>query len=304
MAFILCMPSWMLLAVPAQNIGIQFIAATMKDVAFSYRAQPNVNGWVGPQQYIEFTNQNIRSFNKKTGLAHGVLDSDSASIIGTPITDPRLTFDRWGQRWIMLGDLNNFANTSTPGVAIAYTDGPIITSATKWTVQVITDIDLIGMPGTTDSPSLASDQNAVYINIDMFNPPETIYYGVAPVVIPQASFVAGNAFDYTVFPLQFTPAEYPITGGYFIAPSPNNFDPNPEFGYILQAPTINEAGILTYTNYLMFRILNPGSTSPSLYPASPISLAAPIYTDGTLIPHLGNLYGANGLLQNTGTTLS
>ena len=87
---------------PAQNIGTQFMAATISNVGDFYRAQPNCNGAVGPKQYIQITNQNIRSFNKKTGQPDGILNSDSATFFGIPAADTMLTFDRWGQRWIMI----------------------------------------------------------------------------------------------------------------------------------------------------------------------------------------------------------
>lgn len=288
---------------PAQKIGLQFTAATIEDVSVYYRAQPNCSGWVGPEQYVEITNQNIRSFNKFTGQPDGVLDIDSATLLGvTGAADALLSFDRWGQRWIMSATVNTFDNGFDPFFAIAWTDGPIITKNTKWNTFFF-DMTVLtpSVPSSTDSPKIASDQNAVYFSVDMGTPSFSMGLGVSVVVVPQSSFIAGNPFNFTVFPFLFNPTEFPAVGGLFFAPSPNNFDPHPQFGYIVVSPAIEAPGYFTYTNYYMLRIINPGSSSPSLFPspANPISLAAPIFTDGTLIPHKGNLYGSNGLLQNT-----
>lgn len=286
---------------PVKKVGLQFTAATIEDVSVFFRAQPNIGAWVGPEQYIEITNNNIRSFSKATGKPDGVLDIDSATLLGTPTSDTQLIYERWGQRWIMLGNINNLETSANPGISVVWTDGPVITKNTKWSQIFIADVQLTpSMPSSVDSPKLASDQNAVYITCDMYNPLETAYFGVSSVVIPQSSFIAGNPFNFTVFPFLFSPSEFPILGGLAQAPSPYNFDPHPQFGYIVVSPGFEFPGIFTYTNYYMLRIINPGSSSPTLFPspATPISLAAPIFTDGNLIPHKGNLYGASGLLQN------
>lgn len=287
---------------PAQTIGIQFTAATIKDVAGFFRAQPNCTGAVGPTQYVEFTNQNVRSFSKSTGKPDGILDIDSATFLDAPgAADAKLTFDRFGQRWFMTNDNPPvlFANPNT--VTMVYSDGPVITPNTKWTVyhfppELLTP-PLVG--SSFDSAQLATDANAVYISVDTISGSGN-YLGVSSIVIPQSSFIEGNLFEFTVFPYLFNPAEYPDVGGLGFAPSPDNYDPNPEFGYIIVSPSVEVPGYFTYDNYFMLRIINPGSNNPTLYPSSanPISLPAPVYTDVGLVPHKGNLYGAGAFLQN------
>lgn len=285
-------------ASPAFNTGLQFTAATIADVQVFFRAQPNCNGAVGPTQYIEMTNQNLRSFSKECGKPDGILDIDSGTFLGAQNADAMLTFDRWGQRWLMTGIIGSSTNQVYPftGVAIAWSDGPIITKYTQWTVYHFASETIAPPTGSlVDSPKLASDQNAVYINVDTFTEAATL--GVTSIIIPQSSFLPGHTFDFTAFPYLFNPTQYPVQGGLGFAPSPDNYDCNPEFGYIVVSPI--SAGTLA-NNFLMLRILNPGSASPSLYPsaANPISLPASNYASAPQVPHKGNLYGANGLLEN------
>jgi hypothetical protein len=286
------------------QVGTQFMAATVENVGGFYRSQPNCNGAVGPTQYIELTNQNIRSFNKETGEPDGVLNIDPANFFGTPIADAMLTYDRWGQRWIMTADYQDvydfFGSSPLYVVTMAWSDGPIITKETKWSFHFFTTTELSAPGEFIDSPKLSTDADAVHLNGDIFNNITEEFLGVTAIVIPQSSFKEGNPFQFTAFPGLFTAAEYPVVGGLAFAPSPDNYDPDPEFGYIIVSPSYEVPGYFTYTNFLMLRILNQGTDHPTLYPsaANPISLAAPLYTDVGFVPHKGNLYGENGLLQN------
>lgn len=296
-----------LYAKPAQKVGTQFLAAAINNVDVFVRAQPNCTGAVGPQQYVEYTNQNLRSFNKITGKPDGILDIDAVTLLGIREGgDSMLTFDRWGQRWIMVADLcdltNPFPGPPPVSIALAWSDGPVITKDTKWTVYQFSSAAITPPVGAAiDSPKLSSDANAVYVNLDTISlSDQPSYLGVSAIIIPQSSFVEGNPFNFTVFPYLFNPNEYPEVGGLAFAPSPDNYDQDPEFGYIVVCPSLEVPGFFTYDNYLMLRIINPGSSNPVLYPsaANPISLEAPVYTDVGFLPHKGNLYGANGLLQN------
>jgi len=174
-------------ASPAFNTGLQFTAATIADVQVFFRAQPNCNGAVGPTQYIEMTNQNLRSFSKECGKPDGILDIDSGTFLGAQNADAMLTFDRWGQRWLMTGIIGSSTNQVYPftGVAIAWSDGPIITKYTQWTVYHFASETIAPPTGSlVDSPKLASDQNAVYINVDTFTEAATL--GVTSIIIPQS----------------------------------------------------------------------------------------------------------------------
>lgn len=310
---------------PVQTVGTQFTALAVTDADVLFRAQPNCNGFVGPTQYLLNSDQSIRSFNKFTGEPDGIIDIDSSTFLSVPTADARCAFDPWGQRWLVLGDLGDFTlpiSESITGISLAWSDGPIITPQTKWSLRVFTNAEVAvpqTPPGKIDSPNLNTDQNAVYINMDVFiNDPTLLGSGsyATALVIPQSSFIAGNPFTFTAFKALFNPLEFPVASGLGQSPTASNFDPNPQYGYLVCNVQVEFFGSgLTYDNFLMYRILNAGSNSPSLFPAPPtvlnpipatppISLAAPVYADCPFMPHKGNLYGQDisvgpGSLQAT-----
>lgn len=287
---------------PAQIISMQFEAANVTNVKGFERAQPNCTGGVGPTQYIMCTNQHIRSFDKTTGLPDGVLDVDAASFLGIGTADVRSIYDRWGKRFVIIGDFVDFNLPVGPTITMAFSDGPVITPSTVWTTYVF-PAEVIIPPsflpagtGFPDSPQLSSDQNAVYISIDIFSILDGDFHGVSLVVMPQSIFKPAQPFQgYSVFvPLFGISPQFPV--GLAFAPTANNFDPNPQFGYMITANIIPFSTEIS-NSFEMYRIINPGSSSPSLSPI--ITLTSPSFAFRQAdIPHKGNLYGANGLLQN------
>src|SRR5439155_7366203 len=94
-----------------QTLGTNFTGATLADTgAFP----PDSMGDVGPTQYIVAVNGRIRSFNKSTGVADGVLNLDTDvffSSVKTPLggtiglnftSDPRIRYDRGSGRWFVI----------------------------------------------------------------------------------------------------------------------------------------------------------------------------------------------------------
>ena len=67
-------------------------------------------GAVGPTQYVVDLNGRIRSFDKATGLADGVLNVDTdvfwASVMTPAVcnftSDPRIRYDRLSGRWFFV----------------------------------------------------------------------------------------------------------------------------------------------------------------------------------------------------------
>src|SRR6185436_6930288 len=90
-----------------QTPVLGFTAATLADTqAFP----PDSMGAVGPSQFILAVNGRIRSFNKRTGVADGVVNADSdvffQPVMTPPVTnnftsDPRIRYDRLSQRWFV-----------------------------------------------------------------------------------------------------------------------------------------------------------------------------------------------------------
>ena len=93
-----------------QTPGLSFTGATLADTgAFP----PDSMGTVGPTQFVVFVNGRIRTFNKTTGVADGVINADPDvffSSVMTPVappvvltftSDPQVRYDRLSGRWFL-----------------------------------------------------------------------------------------------------------------------------------------------------------------------------------------------------------
>ncbi len=299
-------------AINPYSIGQSFYGATIKNVQALLRSQPNANGGVGPEQYILITNDHIRSFNKLTGQPDGILDMDTASFFGFPTADTHIMYDRWGKRWIAVGDIIDYYScqglVDFPSIGIVYSDGPIITSCTQWKPYRFANLEIIPPCTVTapnsgiDSPLLATDQNAAYITVSIFglNVDQFLFplVGITLIVIPQSAFEADclSGLYNIITPVSFggNPAQSQQS------PPANNFDPNPQYGYIINAQNnYNQyPSNMNYTALYLYRIENAGSGNPQLGPQVTIPVAS--YTDPSFAPHFGNLYGYSGLMQTSG----
>ncbi|HKP85330.1 MAG TPA: hypothetical protein VJZ26_04490, partial [Blastocatellia bacterium] len=164
-----------------QTLGTQFDGATGPTETGAF--PPDTMGAVGPTQFVVFLNGRLRTFNKTTGVADGVINADSdvffASVISTPgagevafTSDPQVRFDRLSNRWFLV-IIDVVLNGSTGAVTranrvlIAVNDAAsngTISGATVWTFyQFQGDATLF-----TDYESLGIDASALYIGGDMF----------------------------------------------------------------------------------------------------------------------------------------
>ena len=169
-------------------------------------------GAVGPTQYIVAVNGRIRSFNKTTGVADGVLNLSPtvffASVL-TPIiapvtqvftSDPRIRYDRFSGKWIILiidvacanaGCTSYAANRILIGVSNTST----ITAGTVWTFS-----QFVGQANAfADYPTLGVDINAIYIGTNMFNLAGTPFLGTNGYVINRANLLAGAGYTVNTF---------------------------------------------------------------------------------------------------------
>ena len=96
---------------PPQTIGLSFNGVTGPTETGTF--PPDNMGAIGPTQYIMLINGRLRSFNKTTGVADGVLnvnpDAFFASVMTTPgagertyTADPRVRYDRLSGKWILI----------------------------------------------------------------------------------------------------------------------------------------------------------------------------------------------------------
>lgn len=145
----------------AIKIPVNIIAGTLNEV---FLFPPDSMGAVGPTQFIIAINGLIRTINKNTGLADGVLNTDTDTFfksvcacnanVGT--SDPRIRYDVLTKRWFIV--MINTSNTRDR-ILIAVSNTPIITKSTIWHFFYInTDVNQF-----FDQPTLGLDANALYI---------------------------------------------------------------------------------------------------------------------------------------------
>ena len=262
---------------PSQTIGLSFNGVTGPTETGAF--PPDNMGAVGPTQYIMLINGRLRSFNKTTGVADGVLnvnpDAFFASVMttGTGVingtSDPRIRYDRLSGKWILVMiDVPRTATNTflTNRILIAFSNDATITGSTSWTFSQFTG----EASRFTDYPTLGIDINALYIGANMFTlPPQ--FSGTNGYVINRAALLSGGAYSVTTFNLQ----------GVFTPQGVDNFDVSATGGYFIGAS-------LTNGTLRLRKVSDPGG-SPTI--SGNISLTVPTTLLPRNVPHLGNIGG-------------
>src|SRR5215813_3613464 len=289
-----------------QTLGTQFDGAT-GPAETNNSFPPDTMGAVGPTQFFVFLNGRLRTFNKTTGVADGVVNVDSdvffASVLSTPpagsvvfTSDPQVRFDRTSNRWFLciidvVLDPATGTTTQANRVLIAVNDAAsngTISGSTVWTFyQFQGDATLF-----TDYDSLGVDASALYIGGDMFTLAGN-FDSTRGFVIPKAPALAGTPL--TVW--TFSGLAVGLAGAGPFAPrgvdnyNPANTGPTAE-GYFIGVDNA------TFSTLMLRRVTNPGSLGPSPTISANISIATPLPTRlPVLVPHLGNTGGNGGRLD-------
>jgi hypothetical protein len=276
-----------------QTLGISFTGATLSDAgAFP----PDVMGAVGPTQYVIFVNGRVRTFNKTTGAADGVINADPDaffSLVMTPpgvgeitfTSDPNVRYDRLSGRWF-LTIIDVTANSSTGAltranrVLIAVSDGSIITPSTVWSFTYYQNPTFFD-----DYPSLGIDANALYIGTDKFTVAGT-FTNTKAYVFNKASIIGGTPAGYIFDNLLVSNV------GPFAPRGVDNYDPNntgpTAVGYFIGVDNLN------YSTLMLRRVTNPGGT-PTI--SANISITVNTTRYPITVRHQGNTGGSNGYLD-------
>ena len=266
-------------------LSTSFTGATLAETS---SFPPDDMGAVGPTQYIVAVNGRIRSFNKTTGVADGVLNVNPTVFFSTVISplantftsDPRIRYDRLSARWIIIIiDVPAGTGAVENSCLLAVSNTSTITSATVWTFS-----KFLGQANIFfDYPTLGIDKNALYIGGNMFSLAGA-FTGTNGYVINRASFLAGGAYTVNTFLNLCTAAG----AGPFTPQGVDNFDANPTEGYFIGVDNA------TFGTLMIRRVSTPAGV-PTI--SGNISLAVPSTTSSTTIPHLGNTGGTNGELD-------
>lgn len=175
-----------------QTIVNSFKTVNLDDLV-SGLVPPDTMGAVGPTQWVTDVNGYLRSYNKTTGAADGVIDIDDdtwypaavktpigGSVVSVGLSDPRIYYDRISERWYMIiidipfdstGDLAPVANR----LLLAFSDSAVITGGTTWTFGYFQHDVTLGAADDFDDcfldyPSMSVDSNAILIGSNMFCP--------------------------------------------------------------------------------------------------------------------------------------
>ncbi|HVG18249.1 MAG TPA: hypothetical protein VNI02_04290, partial [Blastocatellia bacterium] len=288
-----------------QTLGTQFDGATGPTETGAF--PPDTQGAVGPTQFFVFLNGRMRTFNKTTGVADGVINADPdvffASVLTPPAageivftSDPNVRFDRLSNRWfLVIIDVvlngSTGATTKANRVLIAVSDAASngnVAPSTVWTFyQFQGDATLF-----TDYESLGIDASALYIGGNMFTLAGA-FNSTKGFVIPKAPLL--TASPATVW--AFSGLVATSTGaGPFAPRGVDNYDPAntgaTALGYFIGVDNA------TFNTLMIRRVTNPGSLGPAPTISANISVATPLTTRfPVLVPHLGNAGGTNGRLD-------
>jgi hypothetical protein len=287
-----------------QTLGIQFNGATGPTETGAF--PPDTMGAVGKTQFTVFINGRLRTFNKSTGAADGVLNLNPdvffASVTTPPgpteltfTSDPEVRYDRLTSRWFLTiidvtVDQTTFNVTRPNRVLIALSDAAsngVLTGGTIFTFyQFQGDTTLF-----TDYDSLGVDANALYIGGNMFTVPGA-FDSTKGFVIPKAPLLSGSSATIWMFPglVATSGSPGPFAPRGVDNPDPMNTGPT-ALGYFIGVDNFN------FGTLMVRRVTNPGSTTVSPTISGNLSITVPATQFPVKVPHLGNTGGSNGRLD-------
>lgn len=287
-----------------QTTSTNFTGATLADTgAFP----PDSMGAVGPTQFVVFVNGRLRTFNKTTGVADGVINADPdvffASVM-TPVSggslninftsDPMVRYDRPTGRWFLtiidipsLDAVGDLPNRYLIAVSDAASNG-VISGSTVWTFYFVQQNTVGG--GDTDEfldyPSLGIDNNALYVGGNMFGATSGAFNGCTAFVIRKSSILSGGPVVTTAF--RGLIPDPNTTDGMLSPRGVDNFDPAATEGYFIGVSNA------AFGRLIMRRITDPGGTPTS---SADILITVSATSFPITVDHLGDTGGTAGNLD-------
>lgn len=241
---------------------------------------PDAMGVVGPAQFILAANGRIRSFDKKTGLADGVLDISTTNFFkdfsnGSFTSDPRIRYDRFSDRWVIL---ILAVSTNPVQIMMAISSAGVITNETKWNFFSIAP----RKNAAADYPTLGIDKHALYLGMNIMQD-RNHYITSDAFVINKKALLEGKLRAF-VFPDLVTPVKIQ---GPTTPQGVDNFDADAVEGYFIGLDGMGDAFILK-------RIKDPGG-KPSI--SEDIRIAIGNLAPPLMVPQKGSIDSKKFFLQ-------
>ena len=266
---------------------------------------PDSMGAVGPSQFIIFVNGRIRSFNKASGTADGVLNVNPDVFFASVMTpesspalnftsDPQIRYDRLSGRWILtIIDVPSSSDSSIGDIPnrilLAVSDaasGGVISAGTIWTFYFVQQ-DMVGRVTSSgeflDYPSLGVDDNALYIGGNMFDAVSGSFTTTSAFVIRKSSILNGGPVVTTAFRGLITAGDGPDSPR-----GVDNYSPTANEGYFIGASDA------AFGRLIMRRVSDPGGT-PAISANIPVTVSSTSFP--RTVAHFGNTSGNSGNLD-------
>lgn len=270
------------------SAGLNFTGATSLDGSGT---PPDTMGAAGPTQYIVAINGRIRSFNKFTGVADGVINTTMDVFFnsvrgGVSTSDPVIRYDRLTQRWFVTM-INTTAQNNR--ILLASSDSATISGTTVWSQYFFTHSSVAPVGDTDclfDYPTTGIDAYALYIGGNNFCPAS--FRSTNVFVVRKSSMLSGGPIVVSVFRNMGTLTN----GGEFTPRGVDSWDPNTGEGYTVGTD------LFTYGVMILRRFSDPGGV-PVMSP--PIRITVPNNVEAFPVDHKGNNYPGgtyNGLLDS------
>jgi hypothetical protein len=256
-----------------QTVTTNFLGTSLSESGF---VPPDAMGAVGPTQYFVGVNGRMRTFNKSTGAADGLLDVTADAFFnsvrnGSISSDPRVRYDRLSGRWIV-----DMITESTPNrVLLAVSSGGNITSGSSFTFFFFQQ-DQVTPAGDTgcffDYDTLGVDANALYIGGNVFC--SNMFAESSAFVVRKSSIMGSGPIIVTAFRSLTAGNTGPVT-----PQGTDNDNPSATTGYFIGVD------IASFGRLVIRRVVDPGGT-PAISGNINISVAA---TDAPInVPHLNS----------------
>ena len=302
---------------PPQNIGaITFISGATASPISGFPFNPSPCASCDQILYVSALSGGMLSYDRNLKQDNRVntdlisfLNSDGDFSYFNQNQEIELRYDKFTDRFFFAVDcFSLMGNLENTGTTFGVSDRGEITDETIWTIVSVFDDNVIpdknGCPRDItltgavfyDYCRAAIDKNAYYFAHDVFTMPSDLYVSTTGFVVQKESLINEGPAVVTVFrDVVGHPGDTdPYRNASSVLIPVMNFDDDAKFGhFICQDP-------LMWGKLLLFRVINPGSDSPTLSAAIPLDLPT---TFNLIVPQLsapfvGNVYSFLGVIYN------